>query len=243
MDESADIRGIAIIGMACRFPGANNPEEFWQNLRDGVDSIRHFNDAELLRAGVSERQLKRDDYVKASPVVDGFDLFDAPFFEYSPKEAKLMDPQQRLALEEAWHSRTPLFRSQFACGNDNRVPGLVFQRDVLACVIFKGLSKVGDRNLDLFSTLAFGKDVERVAFEFLVVHPRGDKVITRCPVRCDFEGFGPDEHHGIVAFAHFALIGRGNTGDQIARTVGLDQGLVVHDTLDLASEHVVFTHE
>ena len=104
MDQESDQRGIAIIGMACRFPGANTPEQFWQNIRDGVDSIRHFNDTELLHAGVSEKSLGKANYVKAAPVIDGFDLFDAPFFEYSPREARLMDPQQRLALEESWHA-------------------------------------------------------------------------------------------------------------------------------------------
>ncbi|MEP1207778.1 MAG: SDR family NAD(P)-dependent oxidoreductase [Rhizobiaceae bacterium] len=103
MDHSDEHRGVAIIGMACRFPGANSPEEFWQNLINGVDSIHHFSDEELLKGGVSPRDLKRKDYVKASPVIDGIDQFDAGFFEYSPREARLMDPQQRLLLEVAWH--------------------------------------------------------------------------------------------------------------------------------------------
>lgn len=90
--------------MACRFPGANDPATFWKNLCDGVDSIRHFDEAELLKAGVSSAELKRSDYVKASPVLDDIDKFDAAFFEYSPREARLMDPQQRLLLEIAWHA-------------------------------------------------------------------------------------------------------------------------------------------
>ncbi|MDT8343898.1 MAG: polyketide synthase, partial [Thermohalobaculum sp.] len=97
-------RGIAIVGMACRFPGANDLDAFWRNLRAGIDSIRHFSDAELMRAGIPEAQVRRPDYVKAAPVIDGFDLFDAEFFEYSPREARLMDPQQRILLEEAWHA-------------------------------------------------------------------------------------------------------------------------------------------
>jgi acyl transferase domain-containing protein len=97
-------RGIAIIGMACRFPGADDWRAFWSNLCNGVDSIRHFSDAELLRAGIPEKTLKRADYVKASPVISNHDMFDAGFFEYSPREARLMDPQQRILLEEAWHA-------------------------------------------------------------------------------------------------------------------------------------------
>jgi len=97
-------RGVAIIGIACRFPGANDWREFWANLTAGKDCIRHFSDDELLRAGVPEKTLKRPDYVKAAPVIDNFDRFDARFFEYSPREARMMDPQQRILLEEAWHA-------------------------------------------------------------------------------------------------------------------------------------------
>lgn len=104
MSGDTERQGIAIIGMACRFPGANDLASFWENLEAGIDSIRHFSDAELLSAGVSEKLLARPNYVKAAPVIDGFDLFDAGFFEYSAREARLMDPQQRILLEEAWHA-------------------------------------------------------------------------------------------------------------------------------------------
>jgi acyl transferase domain-containing protein len=103
MSEIETRRAIAIIGIACRFPGADDWRAFWANLCGGVDSIRHFSDAELLRAGIPEKTLKRADYVKASPVINNHDKFDAGFFEYSPREARLMDPQQRILLEEAWH--------------------------------------------------------------------------------------------------------------------------------------------
>ncbi|MEP0940188.1 MAG: beta-ketoacyl synthase N-terminal-like domain-containing protein, partial [Rhizobiaceae bacterium] len=104
MGGQAEHRGVAIIGMSCRFPGANDPATFWQNLCNGVDSIRHFDETELLQNGVAARDLKHPDYVKASPVLDDIDRFDAGFFEYSPREARLMDPQQRLLLEIAWHA-------------------------------------------------------------------------------------------------------------------------------------------
>jgi len=97
-------RGVAIVGMACRFPGAPHVDAFWRNLQGGIDSIRHFAAEELREAGVPDRLLRGPDYVRAARVIDGYDLFDAGFFEYSPREARLMDPQQRLLLETAWHA-------------------------------------------------------------------------------------------------------------------------------------------
>jgi acyl transferase domain-containing protein/thioesterase domain-containing protein len=95
---------IAIIGMAGRFPGAPDVDTFWTNLRDGVESIRRLTDAELLSAGVSRRDLDDPDYVKASPVLDDVDKFDAAFFGFSPREAAVMDPAHRLFLEVAWQA-------------------------------------------------------------------------------------------------------------------------------------------
>ena len=97
-------RGIAIIGVACRFPGVANPREFWRNLCDGVESIRFFSDAELAEAGVPAATLQDPAYVKASPTIADIEQFDAAFFEYSPREATLMDPQHRLLLEVAWEA-------------------------------------------------------------------------------------------------------------------------------------------
>ncbi len=95
---------IAIIGLACRFPGADGPERFWQNLREGRDSVSFFSDAELAAAGVPEALYRQPGYVKAHAVIDGVDLFDADFFGYAPREAEVMDPQQRLFLECAWQA-------------------------------------------------------------------------------------------------------------------------------------------
>jgi amino acid adenylation domain-containing protein len=93
---------VAIIGMAGRFPGANDIETFWENLRQGVESISFFSDEELLAAGVADSMLADPRYVRARGVVEGADEFDAPFFGYSPREAEIIDPQQRLFLECAW---------------------------------------------------------------------------------------------------------------------------------------------
>lgn len=93
---------IAIIGMACRFPGASTPEAFWHNLRAGVESVSFFADHEL--EVEIPGWLQSPDYVKARAILGDVDQFDASFFGYSAREAALMDPQQRLMLECAWEA-------------------------------------------------------------------------------------------------------------------------------------------
>jgi non-ribosomal peptide synthase protein (TIGR01720 family) len=95
---------IAVIGMAGRFPGAQNVDQFWRNLRDGVESISFFSDAEMIAAGVDPKSLTNPNLVKAGGVLPDIDLFDASFFGYSPREAELIDPQQRFFLECAWEA-------------------------------------------------------------------------------------------------------------------------------------------
>ncbi|HWY85266.1 MAG TPA: beta-ketoacyl synthase N-terminal-like domain-containing protein, partial [Gemmataceae bacterium] len=96
--------GVAIIGMAGRFPGARDLDEFWNNLANGVESVCFFTAGELAEAGVSAAVLSDPRYVKAAPVLDGVDLFDAAFFDCSPREARLIDPQHRLFLECSWEA-------------------------------------------------------------------------------------------------------------------------------------------
>jgi acyl transferase domain-containing protein len=101
------VEPIAIVGIGCRFPGASNPEAFWQVLRNGVDAI----------AEVPPERWDIDAFYDPNPKVPGkmstrwggfieprADLFDAYFFGISPREAERMDPQQRLALEVAWEA-------------------------------------------------------------------------------------------------------------------------------------------
>lgn len=103
MAQDGDNR-IAIIGLAGRFPGAADVETFWRNIRGGIESIREFSVEDLLAAGVEETALADPEYVRARGVIDDPDLFDARFFGYSPREAELIDPQQRLFLECAHES-------------------------------------------------------------------------------------------------------------------------------------------
>lgn len=95
---------IAIVGMAGRFPGADDIDAFWRNIRDGVESVVRYSDDELRARGVPQRLIDDPDYVKAGVRFDGVDRFDAGFFGYTPREAETLDPQQRIFLECAWAS-------------------------------------------------------------------------------------------------------------------------------------------
>ncbi|WP_375495215.1 beta-ketoacyl synthase N-terminal-like domain-containing protein [uncultured Nostoc sp.] len=95
---------VAIIGLAGRFPGAKNIDEFWHNLINGVESISLFSNEELLFEGIDQALLDNPDYVKAGSVLPDVEKFDAAFFGYTPREAEIMDPQHRLFLECAWQA-------------------------------------------------------------------------------------------------------------------------------------------
>ncbi|MEE8585287.1 MAG: AMP-binding protein, partial [Acidobacteriota bacterium] len=97
-------KSVAIIGMAGRFPGAEDLESLWENLRQGVESIQFFSDQELLDEGTPPEALREPNFVAARGIVEGVDLFDAAFFGFTPREAELTDPQHRLALECAWQA-------------------------------------------------------------------------------------------------------------------------------------------
>jgi acyl transferase domain-containing protein/acyl carrier protein len=105
-DERADYssEAVAVVGMSCKFPGARNIDEFWGNLLAGVESVHFFSDEELKAAGVSSTLLKNPNYIKARPVIANVELFDAGFFGFSPREAEVMDPQQKLFIECAWEA-------------------------------------------------------------------------------------------------------------------------------------------
>lgn len=94
---------VAIIGMAGRFPGAANVEELWHNLCQGVESVTFFQDEEL-DPGIPDQQRRDPTYVKARGVLKNAECFDAAFFGITPREAELMDPQQRVFMETAWEA-------------------------------------------------------------------------------------------------------------------------------------------
>ncbi len=90
---------VAIIGMSGRFPGAGNVDAFWRNLAEGVESIRHFDEDELRALGVPAEALASPHYVRAAARMDGAEDFDPAFFEMTPREAEITDPQHRVLLE------------------------------------------------------------------------------------------------------------------------------------------------
>ena len=95
---------VAIVGMAGRFPKSRNVDDFWLNIKEGRECSSTFSDEELTAMGVTPQLLNDPLYVRAGYEVDGLELFDASFFGYTPREAELMDPQQRLFLECAWEA-------------------------------------------------------------------------------------------------------------------------------------------
>jgi amino acid adenylation domain-containing protein len=97
-EETSALDGIAIIGMAGRFPGAQDLDAFWRNLVAGTDSVTRFSPEQLEASNLSARELGGD-YVAARGVLDDAAMFDAEYFGISPREAERMDPQHRLFLE------------------------------------------------------------------------------------------------------------------------------------------------
>ncbi|MEI7718058.1 MAG: polyketide synthase, partial [Mycobacterium sp.] len=95
---------IAVIGMAGRFPGAGSVSAFWDNLRRGEESVVTLSEESLTAAGVTAKTLADPAYVRRAALLDGVEEFDADFFGMTPVAARMMDPQQRLFLQTAWHA-------------------------------------------------------------------------------------------------------------------------------------------
>ena len=91
---------VAIIGMVGRFPGADDLDQLWRNLRNGIESISTFTPEEL-SPGIDKHLRDDPDYIRARGLISGVEMFDAAFFGISSLEAKVMDPQQRIFLELA----------------------------------------------------------------------------------------------------------------------------------------------
>ncbi|MGA3564606.1 hybrid non-ribosomal peptide synthetase/type I polyketide synthase [Melissospora conviva] len=95
---------IAVVGMALRVPGADTLDEFWRNLRDGVESVTTLSDADLIADGVTPEEFNHPGYVRSLGVVADPAGFDARFFGFSAREAQMLDPQHRIFLECAFQA-------------------------------------------------------------------------------------------------------------------------------------------
>jgi len=95
---------VAVIGMAGKFPGANDIDAFWNNLKDGVDSLRTLTEEELIQCNVPINVRSHAEFVPKGQMIDHPDQFDAYFWGVGKEEAKTMDPQQRLFLQVCWHA-------------------------------------------------------------------------------------------------------------------------------------------
>ncbi|OOV12073.1 hypothetical protein SM007_39580 [Streptomyces avermitilis] len=90
---------VAIIGMVCRFPGADSVDRFWDVLREGRETLTRYDDEQLLVAGVPAERLADPRYVKAGQTIPDVDLFDSELFQFTHDEAEILDPQHRIFLE------------------------------------------------------------------------------------------------------------------------------------------------
>ena len=152
---------IAVIGMAGRFPGSPDVETFWKNLVAGRESISFF---------TSDQTNGSEPVVNAAGMIEGADLFDAEFFGYSPREAELMDPQQRLFLEYAWIALESAGYDPLAC------PGAVG--------VFAGAS-MDTYLLQLLSGHASAADVDH--FQLMLLNNR-DFLTTRVSYKLNLKG-------------------------------------------------------
>ncbi len=102
--EAGNIETIAVVGMSARYPGAKDVQTYWRNLAASKESISFFTDEELIKGGIDPQLVSNPNYVKARGIYEGTYNFDASFFGYNPREAELIDPQQRVLLESAWEA-------------------------------------------------------------------------------------------------------------------------------------------
>jgi phthiocerol/phenolphthiocerol synthesis type-I polyketide synthase E len=101
--QNAELR-VAVVGMSVRLPGARTLREFWENLCCGVESITFFSREDLVAASIDPALVNHPNYVPARAILPDLEEFDSAFFGLSPREAALVDPQQRVLLECAWEA-------------------------------------------------------------------------------------------------------------------------------------------
>ncbi|MBH1933796.1 hypothetical protein I5Q34_05705 [Streptomyces sp. AV19] len=95
---------VAVVGMAVRLPGTRTLDVFWRNLMNGASAVREFTEKELDAAGVPERVRAHPGHVARGVTLEDVEQFDADFFGFTPQEARVTDPQQRIFLETCWRA-------------------------------------------------------------------------------------------------------------------------------------------
>lgn len=95
---------IAIIGVALNFPGARNLKEYWELLETGKESLTHFSEEELIKAGVRPDRLQMPNYIKSKGVIPDVEFFDSEHFGIHADRATLMDPQHRVFMQSCWEA-------------------------------------------------------------------------------------------------------------------------------------------
>ena len=140
---------IAIIGMAGKFPGALNIQEYWNNLIQGKETITFYTEEELLAGGTSPARLADPNFVRARGAYKDPLFFDARFFGYTPRDAELIDPQQRVFLECCWEAL------EMAGYDPTRYPGRagVFAGTGVAQYMFEILMRPEYRNVTGFNAV------------------------------------------------------------------------------------------
>jgi acyl transferase domain-containing protein/D-arabinose 1-dehydrogenase-like Zn-dependent alcohol dehydrogenase/acyl carrier protein len=97
-------QAVAVIGMQLRYPGASTVHDFWENLRNGVETISFFTEEELLAAGLPPETIRHPSFVNANPHIGDITGFEPAFFGFTPREAEVIDPQVRVLLETSWQA-------------------------------------------------------------------------------------------------------------------------------------------
>ncbi|HEX7243559.1 MAG TPA: type I polyketide synthase, partial [Longimicrobiaceae bacterium] len=165
------MESIAIVGMSGRFPGASDVERFWSNLREGVESITHFQEEELDRVAIEPSELADSGYVKARGVLDNVEGFDAGFFDFTPREAQITDPQHRLFLECAYEAL------ESAGYDPKRTPG--------ATGVFAG---AGANSYMLFNLASAGEMTGTIDTFQAFIHNKNDHLTTRVAYKLNLRG-------------------------------------------------------
>ncbi|MFE5475613.1 type I polyketide synthase [Nocardia sp. NPDC056541] len=175
--DSGIENSIAIVGIAGKFPGAESVEEFWENLRHGRESIIDISDDTLIGSGVPEAVFKRPNYVRRAPILADIDKFDAEFFGFTPRAARIMDPQHRMFLQTAWKAL------EDACCDPYRYDGAigVFGSSAASGYLLHNLLSHGD----LRESIAQGANAELLN---LLIHNDKDYLATRLSHQFNLRG-------------------------------------------------------